>query len=115
MNDQPTATRFTTEFLALFGSIIDALAELPAEVTAVEYRYESFGSWSFVVRRHGTRYRVDFDGRDRALLIYRVPSPGREYSEPSHLIAEHPLASGLTDETVHRVVAATIDATSRAG
>ena len=33
------------------------------------YSYESFGSWWFIFRRTGQKYRVVFDGRDKYLSL----------------------------------------------
>ena len=112
MSTSPGGSEYTKAHLALILDVIDRLASVPAEVTASDYRYEAFGCWSVVVKRNGLRYRVDFDGRDRVLLIYRIPKAGHEHSEPSRLIAEHSLPTGLTAETLDRVVAATVTATA---
>lgn len=47
------------------------LATLPAEVRDSTYSYESFGSWTLVVRFHGVRFRVVYDGRDHELFLER--------------------------------------------
>jgi len=60
-----------------FGDMVglcEAFKALPAQVCSHLYSYESFGSWSTVVRCRGVRLRLDFDGRDREYRLQRSTS-----------------------------------------
>ena len=95
----------TKEHLRLLAEIVDAVHSLHAGVVAQRYDYESFGSWSLELRASGSHVRIDFDGRDRVLLGYTVPESGERWAFPSHLVAEQPLAAGLTADTLTTVIA----------
>ncbi len=56
------------------GQLSESLKELPAEVRDHRYSYETFGSWTMVVRYKGVRIRVAFDGRDSAYSVERSSS-----------------------------------------
>jgi hypothetical protein len=86
--------------LQLVLSLADHLETLPAEIVNQEYRYESFGSWSLVVRRSGKHFRVDFDGRQRVLLVYMVLPTGERNTRAPELLAEESLPMGLTSESL---------------
>jgi len=46
-----------------------ALKALPAQVLEHSYSYDSFGSWTTVVRSKGFPLRVIFDGRESELVL----------------------------------------------
>ena len=54
--------------------LCEALTGLPAQLCDHTYSYESFGSWSTIVRFRGVRLRIVFDGRDHEYLLLRSAS-----------------------------------------
>ena len=98
-----TPNEAVREHLSLVTRLTRELDTLPAEVLAQEYQYESFGSWYMVVKRKGQHFRIDFDGKDRVLLAYRVVTAGERFTRPPELIGEHSLEHGLTQETLDNV------------
>jgi hypothetical protein len=50
------------------------LRSLPAQILEHGYRYDAFGSWWTTLRRHGTAFRIVFDGKERQLRLERASS-----------------------------------------
>jgi hypothetical protein len=98
-----SATADLRQHLQLVLRLADHLETVGGEIVSQEHRYESFGSWSLVVRRSGNHFRVDFDGRDRVLLVYRVLPASERSTRAPELRAEEPLPMGLTTESLARV------------
>jgi hypothetical protein len=48
-----------------------ALQELPAQILAHEYLYESFGSWYVTLRYSGCVAQLVYDGREGSLALRR--------------------------------------------
>ena len=95
------------EHLRAVAALADELEGLPAELTAHEYLYETFGSWYVIVRRNGRRYRFDFDGRDRLLLGSEISArAGEPYRAPKRYLVEQSLPDGLTIASLPIVVEA---------
>ena len=49
-----------------------ALQELPAQILAHEYKYESFGSWYVTLRYSGRVAQLVYDGREGSLALRRT-------------------------------------------
>jgi hypothetical protein len=62
------------------GEFAAELKSLPAQILDHDYSYESFGSWSAIVRHRGVPFRVLFDGKDGKLLVQRSTSPNAPYA-----------------------------------
>ena len=56
------------------------LKALPAEVLHHTYSYESFGSWSAIVRYRGNPFRIVFDGKEGELIVQRANGSKAPYS-----------------------------------
>jgi hypothetical protein len=65
--------------------LIERLSAAPAEILEHHYSYQSFGSWSCVVRCRGVVLRITFDGRERDLVVQRSTSrkPPHDWGTPS--------------------------------
>ena len=98
-----SANAYLREHLRLVLLLADRLEKLPAEILSQVCQYESFGSWSVVVRRFGRYFRVDFDGRDRVLLAYVVLRAGERNTKAPVLVAEEALPMGFSSESFERV------------
>jgi hypothetical protein len=96
--------RDTAEHLRLINEVIAELDSWPAEVGALEYRYETFGCWSLTVRRNGQRTRFDFDGKDRYLGAERLLPDAGDFSKPPKSLGGITLKSGLTGDSVRQVI-----------
>lgn len=65
-----------------FATMVEFAAELkalPAQVLDHGYSYESFGSWSAIVRCRGVALRILFDGKEGELLVQRSTSRKAPY------------------------------------
>lgn len=48
---------------------LERASALPADLQILEFRPESFGSWSAVLRASGKRFRFVFDGKENRLHL----------------------------------------------
>jgi len=58
--------------IAHFGAmnrLAEALGALPAQILEHRYSYESFGSWSVVLRYRGQTSELSFDGKEQRLAL----------------------------------------------
>jgi hypothetical protein len=60
--------------------LVERLRPVPAQLLEHVYSYESFGSWSCIVRCGGIPLRIVFDGRDRELVVERSRSRKPPYA-----------------------------------
>jgi hypothetical protein len=91
--------------LDLIAQLTHRLDAVGIEVLSQEYQWESFGCWYVVVRHAGRHFRIDFEGRDRLLLAYRVLGAGERFTREPELVAEQPLEVGLTAKSSDLVYA----------
>jgi hypothetical protein len=60
----------------LMVELADDLRTLPAQILDHRYEYSAFGSWWTTLRRHGTTFRIIFDGKEQQLRLDRATASG---------------------------------------
>lgn len=83
--DYPIAHFFGMNRLA------EALGALPAQILEHRYSYESFGSWSVVLRYKGQTSEISFDGKEQRLAL----RPSVERKPPYMFGPERTLGEGV--------------------
>jgi len=69
-----TSYDYPIEHFQMMVEISTHLQQIPAQLLEHNYNYQAFGSWFFIFRRSGTKYRITFDGRDCSLLLEKAVS-----------------------------------------
>lgn len=67
-----TRNEAVTAHLRAMVDFVDQAARIPAEIRDYTYSFESFGSWTVVLRCEGRLLRVLRDGRDSAVSLERA-------------------------------------------
>ena len=82
-----------------------ALRELPAQIQEHSYSYESYGSWTALVKYKGVRMRIVFDGRDGHYSIQRSSSrkPPDSWGEPIWQLERGPVSDFPESELVNAI------------
>ena len=62
---------YPIEHFRMMSEAAACLKSIPVLILEHSYSYESFGSWWFIFRRSGKKFRVVFDGRDKYLSLER--------------------------------------------
>jgi hypothetical protein len=94
---------YQIEHFRMMAEIASRLKSSSALILEHSYSYESFGSWWFIFRRSGQKYRVVFDGRDKYLNF-----EGAVVSDDSKTMAEWQSIGGkqLSDTSVDSLILA---------
>src|SRR5438874_11485003 len=98
------ANEYHLEQMRLLEKMLRKIDEWPAEIHALESLYESFGSWSSIIRRDGMRTKVIFDGRDHWLEAKRLPRDAGDFSKPSRHLGGMGLPTGLSADSLPMIV-----------
>ena len=60
---------FQQVFFEMMATLTTKLSTIPVEIIEQSYNDQAFGSWWFIYKKGGSKYRIVFDGRDRILRI----------------------------------------------
>lgn len=80
MTDDLAASQdYPIRHFELMRETAEALKSLPAQVLDHWYSYQTFGSWTLVVRYRGTPYKLIFDGKEGAYGLHRSAAKKHPY------------------------------------